>query len=114
MRERGYTKIIDRKKDKIIVSGFNVYANELKNVIALCPGAFECAAIGIADASQGEAIRVIVLKNDLTWSEDDLVLTANCKLRLTGHQRSKYIEFRNDLLKSNVGEILKRELRASN
>ncbi len=112
MDEHGYTKIIDRKKDMIIVSGFNVFPNELENVISLCPGVVECAAIGIADASQGEAIKVFVVKNDPTLSEDDL--SAYCKLHLTGYKRPKYIEFRDDLPKSNVGKILRRELRASN
>ena len=112
MDNSGHTKIIDRKKDMIIVSGFNVYPNELENIISLCPGVVECAAIGIADASQGEAIKVFVVKNDPTLSEDDL--SAYCKLHLTGYKRPKYIEFRDDLPKSNVGKILKRELRASN
>ena len=112
MDEKGYTKIIDRKKDMIIVSGFNVFPSELENVISLCPGVVECAAIGIADASQGEAIKVFVVKNDPTLSEDDL--SAYCKLHLTGYKRPKYIEFRDDLPKSNVGKILRRELRASN
>ena len=112
MDKFGYTKIIDRKKDMIIVSGFNVFPNELENVISLCPGVVECAAIGIADASQGEAIKVYVIKNDPTLSEDDL--SAYCKLHLTGYKRPKYIEFRDDLPKSNVGKILRRELRAAN
>jgi long-chain acyl-CoA synthetase len=112
MDDRGYTKIIDRKKDMIIVSGFNVFPNELENVISLCPGVVECAAIGVADQSQGEAIKVFVVKNDTTLSEEDL--GAYCKLHLTGYKRPKYIEFRDDLPKSNVGKILRRELRASN
>jgi long-chain acyl-CoA synthetase len=112
MDDKGYTKIIDRKKDMIIVSGFNVFPNELENVISLCPGVVECAAIGIADQSQGEAIKVFVVKNDPTLSEEDL--SAYCKLHLTGYKRPKYIEFRDDLPKSNVGKILRRELRASN
>jgi long-chain acyl-CoA synthetase len=112
MDQTGYTKIIDRKKDMIIVSGFNVFPNELENVISLCPGVVECAAIGVADQSQGEAIKVFVVKNDPTLSEEDL--SAYCKLHLTGYKRPKYIEFRDDLPKSNVGKILRRELRASN
>jgi long-chain acyl-CoA synthetase len=112
MDDGGYTKIIDRKKDMIIVSGFNVFPNELENVISLCPGVVECAAIGVADQSQGEAIKVFVVKNDPTLSEEDL--SAYCKLHLTGYKRPKYIEFRDDLPKSNVGKILRRELRASN
>jgi long-chain acyl-CoA synthetase len=111
MDERGYTKIIDRKKDMIIVSGFNVFPNELENVISLCPGVIECAAIGIADEKQGEAIKVFVVKNDPTLTEDDV--SAYCKQHLTGYKRPKYIEFRDDLPKTNVGKILRRELRAS-
>jgi len=109
MDERGYTKIIDRKKDMIIVSGFNVFPNELENVISLCPGVVECAAIGVADDKQGEAIKVFVVKNDPTLTEDEL--NAYCKQHLTGYKRPKYIEFRDDLPKTNVGKILRRELR---
>jgi acyl-CoA synthetase (AMP-forming)/AMP-acid ligase II len=111
MDQDGYTTIIDRKKDMIIVSGFNVFPNELENVISLCPGVVECAAIGIADEKQGEAIKVFVVKNDPTLSEDDLA--AYCKQHLTGYKRPKYIEFRDDLPKTNVGKILRRELRAT-
>ncbi len=109
MDAHGYTRIIDRKKDMIIVSGFNVFPNELENVISLCPGVVECAAIGIADQSQGEAIKVFVVKNDSTLTEDDV--NAYCKQHLTGYKRPKYIEFRDDLPKTNVGKILRRELR---
>ena len=111
MDDRGFTKIIDRKKDMIIVSGFNVFPNELENVISLCPGVVECAAIGIPDKSQGEAIKVFVVKNDSTLTEEDLALY--CKQYLTGYKRPKYIEFRDELPKSNVGKILRRELRTS-
>lgn len=109
MDEHGYTRIIDRKKDMIIVSGFNVFPNELENVISLCPGVVECAAIGIADQSQGEAIKVFVVKSDSTLTEEDV--SAYCKQHLTGYKRPKYIEFRDDLPKTNVGKILRRELR---
>ena len=111
MDDKGYTKIIDRKKDMIIVSGFNVYPNELENIISMCPGVVECAAVGIADASQGEAIKVFVVKNDPTLSEEDVA--AYCKQHLTGYKRPKYIEFRDDLPKTNVGKILRRELRSA-
>lgn len=110
MDERGYTKIIDRKKDMIIVSGFNVYPNELENVISMCPGVVECAAIGISDASQGEAIKVFVVRSDPTLTEEDI--SAHCRQHLTGYKRPKYIEFREALPKTNVGKILRRELRA--
>ena len=109
MDDGGFTKIIDRKKDMIIVSGFNVFPNELENVISLCPGVVECAAVGVADQSQGEAIKVFVVKSDPTLTEDDV--SAYCKQHFTGYKRPKYIEFRDDLPKTNVGKILRRELR---
>ena len=111
MDDAGYTKIIDRKKDMIIVSGFNVYPNELENVISLCPGVVECAVVGVADKSQGEAIKVFVVKNHPTLTEDDVALY--CKQHFTGYKRPKYIEFRDDLPKTNVGKILRRELRTA-
>ncbi len=109
MDDSGYTKIIDRKKDMIIVSGFNVFPNELENVISLCPGVVECAVVGVSDQSQGEAIKVFIVKNDQTLTEDDV--SAYCKQHFTGYKRPKYIEFRDDLPKTNVGKILRRELR---
>ena len=111
MDDKGYTKIIDRKKDMIIVSGFNVFPNELENVISMCPGVVECAAIGVADTSQGEAIKVFVVKDDPTLTEDDV--GSYCRQHLTGYKRPKYIEFRDDLPKTNVGKILRRELRSA-
>jgi acyl-CoA synthetase (AMP-forming)/AMP-acid ligase II len=110
MDERGFTRIVDRKKDMILVSGFNVFPNELENVISLCPGVVECAAIGIADEKQGEAIKVFVVKSDPALSEEDVA--AHCRANLTGYKIPKYIEFRDELPKSNVGKILRRELRA--
>ncbi|RYF15236.1 MAG: long-chain fatty acid--CoA ligase [Comamonadaceae bacterium] len=111
MDERGYTRIIDRKKDMILVSGFNVYPNELENVISLCPGVVECAAIGIPDEKQGEAIKVFVVKSDPTLTEEQV--TDHCRQNLTGYKMPRYIEFRDELPKSNVGKILRRELRAA-
>ena len=111
MDAQGYTRIIDRKKDMILVSGFNVFPNELEQVISLCPGVVECAAIGIPDEKQGEAITVFIIKNDPALTEDEV---ANfCHANLTGYKRPKYIEFRDELPKSNVGKILRRELRAA-
>ncbi len=110
MDERGYTKIVDRKKDMILVSGFNVFPNELENVISLCPGVLECAAIGIPDEKQGEAIKVFVVKSEASLSEEDVA--KYCRQNLTGYKVPKYIEFRDDLPKTNVGKILRRELRA--
>jgi acyl-CoA synthetase (AMP-forming)/AMP-acid ligase II len=109
MDGRGYTRIIDRKKDMIIVSGFNVFPNELENVISLCPGVVECAAVGVPDVKQGEAIKVFVVKNDPLLTEDEVAKF--CHEQLTGYKRPKYIEFRDELPKSNVGKILRRELR---
>jgi acyl-CoA synthetase (AMP-forming)/AMP-acid ligase II len=109
MDTMGYTKIIDRKKDMVIVSGFNVFPNELENVISLCPGVIECAAIGIPDDKTGEAIKVFVVKDNPTLTEEQLA--AFCLGNLTAYKRPKYIEFRDELPKSNVGKILRRELR---
>ncbi|MEO8249671.1 MAG: AMP-binding protein [Burkholderiales bacterium] len=109
MDERGYTKIVDRKKDMILVSGFNVFPSELENVISNCPGVIECAAIGVPDEAQGEAIKVFVVREDKALSEDKVM--ACCHQNLTGYKRPKFIEFRESLPKSNVGKILRRELR---
>ncbi len=109
MDEQGFTKIIDRKKDMILVSGFNVFPNELENVISLCPGVVECAAVGVADDKQGEAIKVFIVKSDATLTEDDV--SAYCRRHLTAYKRPAYIEFRDELPKTNVGKILRRELR---
>ena len=111
MDERGYFRIVDRKKDMILVSGFNVFPNELENVISLCPGVVESAAIGIPDEKQGEAIKVFVVKNDPILTEEDVM--KYCRQNLTGYKVPKYIEFRDELPKTNVGKILRRELRAA-
>jgi long-chain acyl-CoA synthetase len=110
MDTRGYTRIVDRLKDMIIVSGFNVFPSELENTISLCDGVIECAVIGIADDKTGEAIKVFVVKDNPMLTEDDV--SKFCRQNLTGYKIPKYIEFRDDLPKSNVGKILRRELRA--
>ncbi len=110
MEPNGRFKIVDRKKDMIIVSGFNVFPSELENVISTCPGVVECAAIGIPDAMQGEAIKVFVVRNDPLLTEQ--TLSRFCHENLTGYKRPKYIEFRDELPKTNVGKILRRELRS--
>ena len=110
MDAQGYTRIVDRKKDMILVSGFNVFPSELENVISLCDGVLECAVIGVPDAKQGEAIKVYVVRSAPTLSEDDVA--KYCAQNLTGYKHPKYIEFRDELPKSNVGKILRRELRA--
>ncbi len=110
MDENGYTRIVDRIKDMVLVSGFNVFPSELENVISLCSGVLECAVVGIPDEKQGEAIKVFVVRSDPTLTENDVA--SYCQQNLTGYKRPKYIEFRDDLPKSNVGKILRRELRA--
>jgi len=109
MQDDGYSRIIDRKKDMILVSGFNVFPNELENVISLCPGVVECAAIGVPDDMQGEAIKVFVVRKDASLNEEAVM--RHCHDQLTGYKRPKYIEFRESLPKTNVGKILRRELR---
>jgi acyl-CoA synthetase (AMP-forming)/AMP-acid ligase II len=110
MDQSGYTRIVDRKKDMILVSGFNVFPSELENVISLCDGVLECAVIGVPDSKAGEAIKVYVVRSDATLSESDIA--KYCAANLTGYKQPKYIEFRDELPKSNVGKILRRELRA--
>ena len=94
----------------ILVSGFNVFPNELENIISLCPGVVECAAVGVPDEHSGEAIKVFVIKNDPTLTEERLLRF--CHDNLTGYKRPKYVEFREELPKTNVGKILRRELRS--
>ncbi|MCR6723377.1 long-chain fatty acid--CoA ligase [Agrobacterium fabrum] len=112
MDERGYTKIVDRKKDMILVSGFNVYPNEVEEVAASHPGVLECAAIGVPDEHSGETVKLFVVKKDQSLTEAEL--KAFCAKNLTNYKRPKIIEFRTDLPKSNVGKILRRELRNLN
>jgi len=109
MDERGYTRIVDRKKDMILVSGFNVYPNEVEAVVAAHPGVLECAAVGVPDANSGEAVMLFVVKKDPNLTRE--ALDAYCHQELTGYKRPKYIEFRAELPKTNVGKILRRELR---
>ncbi len=109
MDRQGYTKIVDRKKDMILVSGFNVYPNEVEEVVATHPGVLECAAIGVPDEHSGEAVKLFVVKKDPNLTEADV--KAHCVTNLTGYKRPRFIEFRTELPKSNVGKILRRELR---
>jgi len=106
---RGYFKIVDRKKDMILVSGFNVYPNEVEDVVALIPGVLECAAVGVPDDKAGEAVKIVIVKRDPALTEADV--RAWCETNLTGYKRPKIVEFRSDLPKTNVGKILRRELR---
>jgi len=109
MDERGYVKIVDRKKDMILVSGFNVYPNELEGVIAGHPGVLECAVVGVPDEHSGEAVKVFVVRKDPALTESALM--DYCKEQFTGYKKPKYIEFRDELPKTNVGKILRRALR---
>jgi long-chain acyl-CoA synthetase len=109
MDERGYFRIVDRKKDMILVSGFNVYPNEVEDVITQMPGILECAAVGVPDAKAGEAVKVVIVKKDPSVSEADV--RAYCEANLTGYKRPKVVEFRSELPKTPVGKILRRELR---
>jgi long-chain acyl-CoA synthetase len=109
MDERGYTKIVDRKKDMILVSGFNVYPNEIEEVIASHPGVLECAVIGVVDSRSGEAVKAFVVKKDPNVTAEDII--KYCGTQLTNYKVPKQIEFRTDLPKTNVGKILRRELR---
>jgi long-chain acyl-CoA synthetase len=106
---RGFFKIIDRKKDMILVSGFNVYPNEVEEVITQMPGVLECAAVGMPDDKAGEAVKVVVVKKDHKLTTADV--KAYCEANLTGYKRPKVVEFRSELPKTNVGKILRRELR---
>ena len=106
MDEKGYTKIVDRKKDMILVSGFNVYPNEVEEVIASHPGVLECAVIGIPDSKSGEAVKAFVVKKDPNLTADAVITF--CHEQLTGYKVPKHIEFRTDLPKTNVGKILRR------
>ena len=111
MDEGGFIRIVDRKKDMILVSGFNVYPTEVEQVVNMHPGVLECAAVGIPDARSGETVKLYVVKQDPTLAEEDL--SAFCSEQLTAYKRPKYIEFRDELPKSNVGKILRRELRSA-
>jgi long-chain acyl-CoA synthetase len=109
MDEKGYTRIVDRKKDMILVSGFNVYPNEVEEVIVSHPGVLECAVIGIPDSKSGEAVKAFVVRKDPNLNAEDIIKF--CHEQLTGYKVPRHIEFRTDLPKTNVGKILRRQLR---
>jgi long-chain acyl-CoA synthetase len=109
MDERGFFRIVDRKKDMILVSGFNVYPNEIEDVVAMLPGVMECACVGMPDANSGEAVKVVVVRKDPALTEEQV--RAHCKENLTGYKQPKVVEFRTELPKTPVGKILRRELR---
>ena len=107
--EQGYLQIVDRKKDMILVSGFNVYPNEVEDVICLNEKVLECAAIGVPHEKSGECVKVFVVKKDKSLNKDEVI--AHCKQNLTGYKIPKHVEFRDELPKSNVGKILRRKLK---
>ncbi|MGA9335399.1 MAG: AMP-binding protein [Rudaea sp.] len=109
MDEKGYFFIVDRKKDMILVSGFNVYPNEIEDVVAECPGVLEVAAVGVPDEKSGEVVKIVVVKKDPNLTAE--MIKAHCRENLTGYKQPRYIEFRDALPKTNVGKILRRELR---
>jgi long-chain acyl-CoA synthetase len=109
MDEKGFFYIVDRKKDMILVSGFNVYPNEIEDVVALMPGVLEVAAIGVPDEKSGEAVKLVIVRKDPALTE--AAIRAHCREELTGYKQPRYIEFRDFLPKTNVGKILRRELR---
>jgi long-chain acyl-CoA synthetase len=109
MDDKGYFKIVDRKKDMVIVSGFNVYPNEVEDVVAQMPGVLECAVVGVPDDKTGEAVKLVVVKKDEALTEDGV--REHCRANLTGYKQPRVIEFRAELPKTPVGKILRRELR---
>jgi len=109
MDERGYFRIVDRKKDMVLVSGFNVYPNEVEDIVAQLAGVRECAVVGVADEHSGEAVKVVIVRQSLDLTEQDV--RRWCETRLTGYKRPKWVEFRDDLPKTPVGKVLRRMLR---
>ncbi|PLC01933.1 long-chain fatty acid--CoA ligase [Variovorax sp. RO1] len=109
--ERGYFKVVDRKKDMILVSGFNVYPNEIEDVVSMLPGVLECAAVGVPDDKTGEAVKLVIVKKDPALTEAQV--REYCRANLTGYKQPRVIEFRTDMPKTPVGKILRRELRDS-
>jgi long-chain acyl-CoA synthetase len=105
----GFFKIVDRKKDMILVSGFNVYPNDVEETVSLCPGVMECAAVGVPDEKTGEAVKLVIVKKDPALTESDV--REFCRANMTGYKQPKVIEFKTELPKTAVGKILRRELR---
>jgi long-chain acyl-CoA synthetase len=106
---RGFFKIVDRKKDMILVSGFNVYPNDVEETVSLCPGVLECAAVGLPDEKTGEAVKLVIVKKDPQLTEEQVRIY--CRANMTGYKQPKVIEFKTELPKTAVGKILRRELR---
>ena len=112
MDERGYVYIVDRKKDMIIVSGFNVYPNEIEDVVMMHPGVREVGAVGVPDAKSGEAVKIVVARKDASLSAEELI--AHCRKHLTGYKTPRQVEFRETLPRTPIGKILRRELKDNN
>jgi long-chain acyl-CoA synthetase len=106
---KGYVTLTDRKKDMILVSGFNVYPNEIESVVAMHPGVLECAAVGVPDENSGEAVKAVIVKKDPNLTKESII--EHCKRQLTGYKIPKHVEFRDSLPKTPIGKILRRELR---
>jgi long-chain acyl-CoA synthetase len=109
LNAQGYVTITDRKKDMILVSGFNVYPNEIESVVAAHPGVLECGVVGVPDAKSGEAVKVVIVKKDPNLTREEVI--ACCNAHLTGYKRPRHVEFRDALPKTPIGKILRRELR---
>ena len=111
MDDKGFVRIVDRKKDMILVSGFNVFPNEIESVIVSCPGVLEVGVIGVEDEKSGEVVKAVVVRSDDTLTEQEVI--EHCRKDLTSYKVPKIVEFRDELPKTNVGKILRRELRDS-
>jgi long-chain acyl-CoA synthetase len=109
MSPEGYVKIVDRKKDMILVSGFNVYPNEIEDVVAMMPGVIEVCAVAAADDKSGEVVRAVVVRKDPALSKAQVI--EHCKQHLTGYKVPKIVEFWKELPKTNVGKVLRREVK---
>ena len=111
MDERGYLRMIDRKKDRILVSGFSVYPSEVEDLLALMPGVVECAVVGVQGAHGSDTVKAVIVRQDDGLTEVEV--RAYCEQNLTGYKRPKVIEFRRELPKTAVGKVLRRELRSA-
>jgi long-chain acyl-CoA synthetase len=109
MDERGYVKIVDRKKDMILVSGFNVYPNEVEDVVAMLPGVLEVCAVALADDKSGEVVRLVIVRKDPALTKEAVL--EHCRKHLTGYKLPKIVEFWKELPKTNVGKVLRREVK---
>jgi long-chain acyl-CoA synthetase len=111
MTPEGFVKIVDRKKDMILVSGFNVYPNEIEDVVAMMPGVLECCAVAAPDEASGEKVRLVVVRKDAALTREQVI--AHCKQHLTGYKVPKVVEFWKELPKTNVGKVLRREVKGA-